>query len=105
MMPHERDVAPPPAAPGPVPVEPPVYHWHHKFSAVVLILLCVEIGLFLLVIPWTEYWDHNYLFMLVPQWRPYWLNPFVRGAVSGLGAVNLYLSLVEIFGLRRFGKR
>ncbi|HLI82712.1 MAG TPA: hypothetical protein VKV17_02280 [Bryobacteraceae bacterium] len=105
MMPHEHDIAPSPPASGPVRIEPPLYNWHHKFCAVVLILLCVEIGLFLLVIPWTEYWDRNYLFTLVPGWRPYWLNPFVRGAVSGLGAANLYLSLVEIFGLKRFAKR
>jgi hypothetical protein len=110
MMPHERGFVPPApapleATPGPVAVEPPVYRWYHKFSAVVLILLCVEIGLFLLVIPWTEYWDRNYLATLVPAWRRYWMNPYVRGAVSGLGMVNLWLSLAEIFGLRRFVRR
>jgi hypothetical protein len=110
MMPHERGFIPPAPAPpeqtsGPVAVEPPVYRWYHKFSAVVLILLCVEIGLFLLVIPWTEYWDRNYLATLMPAWRRYWMNPYVRGVVSGLGVVNLWLSLAEIFGLRRFVKR
>jgi hypothetical protein len=110
MMPHERDFVPPTAEPpapaaGPVRVEPPAYRWYHKFSAVVLILLCLEIGLFLLVIPWTEYWDHNYLATLVPDWRQYWANPYVRGAVSGLGVANLYLALAEIFGLKRFRKR
>jgi hypothetical protein len=110
MMPHERGFVPPTPAqpapvPGPVPVEPPVYRWYRKFSAVVLILLCVEIGLFLLVIPWTEYWDHNYLATLLPESRRYWLNPYVRGAVSGLGVANLYLSLAEIFSLKRFRKR
>jgi len=29
----------------------------------------------------------------------------VRGAVSGLGIVNVYISLVEIFRLRRFARR
>jgi hypothetical protein len=29
----------------------------------------------------------------------------VRGAVSGLGAVNLFISLMEIFRLRRFAGR
>jgi hypothetical protein len=110
MMSHERGFvppapAPPEATPGPVALEPQVYRWYHKFSAVVLILLCVEIGLFLLVIPWTEYWDRNYLASLAPAWRRYWMNPYLRGAVSGLGMVNLWLSLAEIFGLRRFVKR
>jgi hypothetical protein len=105
MLPHERKVAPFTAAHGPIPVEPPVWRWYHKFSAVLLIVLCLEIGLFLLVFPWTEYWQNNYLATLVPQWRRYWLNPDLRGAVSGLGIANLYLSLAEIFRLRRFARR
>jgi len=29
----------------------------------------------------------------------------VRGAISGLGVVNLYVSFVEIASLRRFARR
>jgi len=29
----------------------------------------------------------------------------VRGAISGLGVVNLYISLGEVFRLRRFSSR
>src|SRR5205085_2785100 len=35
----------------------------------------------------------------------YWENMYVRGAVSGLGVVNLYISFLEIFRLRRFARR
>ena len=58
-------------------------------SAVVFITFCLEIGLFLLIFPWTEYWDGNYFSSLLPQLRDYWNNMYVRGAVSGLGVVNL----------------
>jgi hypothetical protein len=102
MMPQEHEMAPSTMAEGPVPVERPGWRWYHKFSAVLLIVLCLEIGLFLLVFPWTEYWQNNYLGTLIPQWRRYWLNAYVRGAVSGLGVANLYISLLEIFRLRRF---
>jgi hypothetical protein len=110
MMPHERDIgpstaAPPAASAGPVPVDPPVWRWYHKFSAVLLIVLCLEIGLFLLVFPWSEYWQNNYFASLTPQWRQYWMNSYLRGAVSGLGVANLYLSLTELFRLRRFSRR
>jgi hypothetical protein len=30
---------------------------------------------------------------------------YVRGAISGLGVVNLYVAFVEIFRLRRFARR
>jgi hypothetical protein len=94
------------ALPGPVPVQSPRYHWYHKMSAVVFIAFCLEIGLFLLIFPWTEYWDSNYLSSLPPAaLRHYWDNMYVRGAISGLGVLNLCISLVEIFRLRRFARR
>ena len=89
----------------PIAVPPPKYHWYQKVSAVVFITFCLEIGLYLLIVPWTESWDDNYFSGLLPQVKPYWDNLYVRGAVSGLGAVNLYISLIEIFRLRRFARR
>ena len=80
------------------------YRWHHKMAAVLLITFCLEIGLFLLIFPWTEYWDTNYFVSLTQHWRQYLDNMYVRGAVSGLGVINLYISLVEVFRLRRFAK-
>jgi hypothetical protein len=88
-----------PAAP------PPTYHWYQKVSAVVFITFCLEVGMYLLIVPWTESWDGNYFSGLLPQMKTYWDNLYVRGAVSGLGAVNLYISLAEIFRLRRFARR
>jgi hypothetical protein len=105
MMPMEP---PPPQAgsvPGPVAIEKPIYRWYHKMSAVLFITFCLEIGLFLLIFPWTEYWDGNYFSALMPAWHQYWTNMYFRGAISGLGAVNLYISLAEIFRLRRFARR
>lgn len=106
MMPP--DPQPPSAAesaPAPIAVPRPVYHWYHMMTAVVFITFCLEIGLFLLIFPWTEYWDGNYFSGLLPQMKNYWGNLYIRGAVSGLGVANLYISLVEIFRLRRFARR
>lgn len=108
MPPEPGSLGAPPATQetpaGPVPVERSTYHWYQKLSAVLLVTFCLEIGLFLLIFPWTEYWENNYFSALVPQWHPYWTNPYVRGVVSGLGVMNLYISFVEIFRLRRFAK-
>jgi len=86
------------------PVSPPPPRWFHKVSAILFITFCLEIGIFLLVFPWTEYWDLNYFSGLVPSWQPVWDNMYVRGAISGLGVVNLYISFIEIFRLRRFAR-
>ena len=93
---------PPVAAESAAPEQPPEpqYRWFHKVSAVVFITFCLDIGLFLLIFPWTDYWDNFAAF--VRAWRPYLDNMYVRGAISGLGVVNLYISLGEVFRLRRF---
>ena len=89
----------------PIAVPSPVYRWYHKMSAVVFITFCLEIGLFLMIFPWTDSWDGNFFSGLLPQMKPYWDNLYVRGAVGGLRAVNLYISLSEILRLRRFARR
>ena len=109
MMP--TDPAPGPAPPfadsSAVPVAPrrdPVYRWYHRLFAVLLATLCLVIGIFLLLFPWTQYWDDNYFLHFLPSIRRWWGNLYVRGAVSGIGVVNLYISLVDVFRLKRFSQ-
>ena len=78
------------------------YRWYHKLSAVLYVVLCFEIGLFLLFFPWSDYWKPNYLANFSPEWGLFWLNPYFRGAVSGIGIINIYISILEAFRLRRF---
>jgi len=82
-----------------------VFRWYHKISAVLFITFCLEIGFFLLIFPWTEFWETNYFAAYIPEWHQYWGNMYVRGAISGIGVVNLYISFGEMFRLRRFSKR
>jgi hypothetical protein len=82
----------------------PEYRWYHKFFAVMLATACLVIGVFLVIFPWTEYWENNYFAGLSPYWRHWWENLYLRGAVSGVGVVNLYISLVEVFRLKRFSQ-
>ena len=84
---------------------PPPPRWYHKVSAILFITFCLEIGFFLLVFPWTEYWDSNYFSRLLPAMGPLWDNMYLRGAISGLGVVNLYISFLEMFRLRRFSRQ
>ena len=90
---------------GPFSVPPREYHWYHKVWAVLLITFCMEIGFFLVIFPWTDFWESNYFSSLIPEWRRHWDNMYARGAISGLGVVNLWISFAEIFRLRRFAKR
>jgi len=91
-----------PTATEPAPAETrPVYHWSQKLSAILLILFCLELGCFLLVFPWVGVvWDNNFFSSLLHA--RYWDSGYLRGAVSGLGVINLYIAIAETFRLRRF---
>jgi hypothetical protein len=90
--------------PMPLPEAPPRYRWYHKVSALIFIVFCLELGMFLVIFPWSDFWDRSLFSTLAPEWRLYWDNAYLRGAVSGLGILNVYISLVEIFRLRRFAR-
>ncbi len=61
----------------------------------VLIVLFVELGLLLLVLPWSAFWERNY-FVAIPAFEPILTSPFLRGAVSGLGLLNLAAAVGEL---------
>ena len=80
----------PPAAP-PAPTRKAIL-----LSRIVFLLFCLEVGLVLLMLPWTLLWDNNYFFSLQPQNSSFWLSNYLRGAVSGIGIVNLWMGIQEI---------
>jgi hypothetical protein len=81
---------------------PVTHRWYHKLGALLLANFCFVIGVVLAVFPWLDWWEANYFSGFSPAWRQIWLNPYLRGAVSGIGLLNVYISFVEIFRLRRF---
>ncbi len=85
-------------------VTKPVYKWHHKMFGLLAVIFLFEMGVFLIVYPWASEWDRNY-FSALPLWaQDVWMSNYFRGAISGLGVVNVYYSFVEVFRLRRFSQ-
>ena len=64
-----------------------------------LIALFFEVGIVLSIVPWSVYWDRNYFAESLPLMHGLVTNNFVRGAVTGLGLVNLAIALVELLSL------
>ena len=48
----------------------------------------IEAGLLLTVAPWTVLWRHNAFLTSIPALGGFMGNPFVRGAVTGIGLVT-----------------
>jgi len=65
---------------------------------VLYVLICLEVGVFLLLVPWSLIWERNYFLETYPALRPLFLDSMFRGAVSGLGVANIYLGLNEVIG-------
>jgi hypothetical protein len=74
--------------------------WARRISVVVLVLFCLELGLVLLVLPWTRLWVDNNLLLNHPALRNLAGNAFVRGAFSGLGLLDLWIGIWEAFRYR-----
>jgi hypothetical protein len=90
------------------PVEAPTHAkhtWAHKLAVILFVIVCFEVGVFLLIFPWTEQWGDNSVASLLPSLlhlpRDYWTSSYFRGAWSGLGVVNIYISIAELLRLRR----
>jgi hypothetical protein len=61
--------------------------------------LYIEVGLLLIVLPWSAFWERNYFAQAWPWLLPITTNNFVRGAISGLGIVNLAAGFSEMMSL------
>ena len=48
------------------------------------------------MLPWSAFWEHNYFAEAWPPLQPLLTNNFTRGAVTGLGVVNLGAGLADL---------
>ena len=72
-----------------------------RLLSIASIFFCFEIGLFLVIIPWSELWEGNYLLTYIPTFRPVILHSVFRAGVTALGGIDILIGLSE---LRRFVK-
>ena len=56
----------------------------------------LEVGLLLLALPWSGFWESNYFGEAWPALLPIPTNNFVRGAISGIGVVNLIAAFADL---------
>ena len=78
-----------------------------KLTVVFFIILCLLLGLYLTLLPWVSFgvigdWGDNYLLAFVaektdlPILRKTVASGWIRGAVTGLGVLNLLLAFWEV---------
>lgn len=68
---------------------------------ILYVVVCLEVGIFLILVPWSAIWERNYFLETYPLLRAILLAPALRGAVAGLGLANIYMGLSEVLNRRR----
>jgi hypothetical protein len=74
------------------------------FWRVLLTLLALQTGIFLILIPWSSIWDQNFLLGALSSLQSHLRSYYIRGAVSALGVVNLWVGFAEALMLLRMAK-
>jgi hypothetical protein len=98
--PRQPGLAAPPAG-QPAPAAPAAHEhapavWLARGMMVVFVAFCIEIGLVLVAVPWLpSLWHENSLLAPYPDVRAFLAHDFVRGAVSGLGLLDIWLGIWE----------
>ena len=64
-----------------------------------LIAFFFEIGFVLIVIPWSAFWERNYFAQAAPAIGMLTTNFYFRGAVSGLGLINVVAGVSDLVSL------
>jgi hypothetical protein len=58
-----------------------------------LVVVCFEMGAILLYLPWSTFWEKNFFLAHFPMIIGVVLHPAFRGAVSGIGVLDIFLAL------------
>jgi hypothetical protein len=86
-------VAPQPAGPAPQRIP----RWLERIELLLRVMLRIYIGLAVCYAPWSPvFWDQNPLFQQFPTLASFAANGAVRGVVSGLGLLNLWIALRDV---------
>jgi len=85
----------PPTQPSPLPGHSQrIPNWLHQAERFIRVIVRMYLGLLVCLAPWfPAAWDANPLFASSPTLLAFVSQGWVRGVVSGLGLLNLYIAL------------
>lgn len=89
--PHPQSGPPAP----PPPIEPaPI--WLQRLSLFILVVFCIYLGVIVTALPWwTSVWDQNPVFTAFPHLAHLLRLGPVRGIISGLGLLDIWIGVSE----------
>jgi hypothetical protein len=103
-LPAESNLQPVPSAPPEAEISRTTI-WLHRISLVIFVMFCIELGMLLTVLPWTRIWTDNSLLAAHPAWRALLQDNFVRGIITGIGLVDVWIGIWEAVHYHDPGKK
>ena len=90
-------------SPLPQPVAEPAPIWLQRLSLGVLVVFCLYLGGILIYLPWwRQMWDENSFLLDYPRLHHLIQLGWVRGLVSGIGLLDLWIGISEIIHYREY---
>ncbi|MFZ0479187.1 MAG: hypothetical protein WAL71_08555 [Terriglobales bacterium] len=74
--------------------------WLRRAGVLFFVFLCATLGVMLMIVPWRPEWSENSLLLAYPGIRELISSGFVRGAVTGLGLLNVWIGFWEAIQYR-----
>ena len=100
---HEPTVLPPPPSSPDANVRRVAPVWLQRLSLFVLVLFCVYLGVLVMVLPWwPRIWDQNLFILSHPTLASILHNGAVRGMISGLGLLDIWIGISEAVHYRDY---
>ncbi len=69
--------------------------WIQRLKLGIDVIFFIELGMILVVLPWTPVWTQNSLLAGYPTLQMIANHGFLRGAVSGLGLLNIWIGIAD----------
>lgn len=106
-LPPQLDLGPDPqpaaAAPAPQKDNNIAPVWLQRMSLVMLVVFCLVVGVMVVVVPWwPRIWDQNPWLLAHPQVAAVLRNGAVRGFITGVGLLDIWIGLSEAVHYRDY---
>jgi hypothetical protein len=74
--------------------------WIQRVKLAIDVIFFIELGMILVVLPWSDLWTRNTFLMGFPTAKMVVDHGFFRGVVTGLGLINIWIGISDAVNYR-----
>jgi hypothetical protein len=74
--------------------------WAQRLLLVAEVAIAIWAGILVMVLPWTRLWTQNPLLAGFPSLKFILMQSFVRGMISGVGLVDVWIGVADAIRYR-----